>query len=191
MVRIHYPLMYLFQMLSLLLLISSIMVITSVNPIQSIFWLVLCFINGSGIIISLGLDFLPLMLIVIYVGSIVILFLFVIMMLDLHQFKMIPVINIVPVLMLMVVIILARVSIFEDLKSMEVDNQMLNFWSFKNDNDLGFIGSLLYNYLCVPLLVITTLLLVALVGVIILGLETSEKRKQDLSLQQRRNNSWI
>jgi hypothetical protein len=30
-----------------------------------------------------------------------------------------------------------------------------------------------------------------LVGVIILGLETSEKRKQDLNTQQRRNNSWI
>ena len=191
MVRIHYPLMYLFQVLSLLLLISSIMVITSINPIQSIFWLVLCFINGSGMIISLGLDFLPLMLIVIYVGSIVILFLFVIMMLDLHQFKTTPIINIIPILMIMVILIITKLSIFDDLKSLEVNKQVLNFWDFKNDNDLGLIGSLLYNYLFTPLIVITLLLLVALVGVIILGLETSEKRKQDLSLQQRRNNSWI
>jgi len=167
------------------------MVIISINPIQSIFWLVLCFLFGSSLLINLNLDFIPLILIIIYVGSIVILFLFIIMMLDLQEFKKIPAFNIIPLLVLIFIMIFSNSFIINYLSELTLEILGVNNWLFSNEDDLFLIGSLLYNYLYIPLIIITLLLLVALVGVIILGLETSEKRKQDLNTQQRRNNSWI
>lgn len=131
------------------------------------------------------------MLIVIYVGSIVILFLFIIMMLDLQQFKKVPIFNIIPLLILITIITFSNYFILINLNDIDSEIITINHWLFSNEDDLFLIGGLLYNYLFIPLIVITLLLLVALVGVIILGLETSQKRKQDLSLQQRRNNSWV
>ena len=48
-----------------------------------------------------------------------------------------------------------------------------------------------YTDYILPLVILTILLLIGLVGTIILGLEAIDRRKQELSTQQRRNNSWI
>jgi NADH-quinone oxidoreductase subunit J len=63
-------------------LVSAILVVISVNPVHSILFLVLSFFNFSVIIFLIGLEFIPILLIIIYVGAIAILFLFVVMMLD-------------------------------------------------------------------------------------------------------------
>jgi NADH-quinone oxidoreductase subunit J len=66
------------------ILISSIMVVISNNPVYSVLWLIFSFCNGSGLMILLGAEFVAMMLIVIYVGAVAVLFLFVIMMLDIR-----------------------------------------------------------------------------------------------------------
>jgi NADH-quinone oxidoreductase subunit J len=63
-------------------IISSILVITSGKAINAIINLILAFINGIGIFILLGLDFIALIYCIVYVGAIAILFLFVIMLLN-------------------------------------------------------------------------------------------------------------
>jgi len=63
-------------------IISSILVITSGKAINAIIALILAFINGIGIFILLGLDFIALIYCIVYVGAIAILFLFVIMLLN-------------------------------------------------------------------------------------------------------------
>jgi len=110
-------------------------------------------------------------------------------MLDLQEFKKIPAFNIIPLLVLIFIMIFSNSFIINYLSELTLEILGVNNWLFSNEDDLFLIGSLLYNYLYIPLIIITLLLLVALVGVIILGLETSEKRKQDLNTQQRRNNS--
>ena len=66
---------------------SGIMVISALNPVHSVFWLVVAFISSAALFILLGVDFIALMFIIIYVGAIAILFLFVIMMLNLTDFS--------------------------------------------------------------------------------------------------------
>ncbi|HEY7763858.1 MAG TPA: NADH-quinone oxidoreductase subunit J [Aestuariivirgaceae bacterium] len=61
---------------------SAVMVITSRNPVHSVLFLILCFFNAAGLFILLGAEFLAMILVVVYVGAVMVLFLFVVMMLD-------------------------------------------------------------------------------------------------------------
>ena len=61
---------------------SAVMVIASRNPVHSVLYLILTFVNASGLFVLMGAEFLAMMLVVVYVGAVAVLFLFVIMMLD-------------------------------------------------------------------------------------------------------------
>ena len=61
---------------------SAIMVVTARNPVHSVLFLIIAFVNASGLFILLGAEFLAMILIVVYVGAVAVLFLFVVMMLD-------------------------------------------------------------------------------------------------------------
>lgn len=61
---------------------SAFMVIASRNPVHSVLFLILAFVNSAGLFLMAGAEFLALLLIVIYVGAVAVLFLFVVMMLD-------------------------------------------------------------------------------------------------------------
>ncbi len=61
---------------------SAFMVIASRNPVHSVLYLILAFVNASGLFVLLGAEFLAMILIVVYVGAVAVLFLFVVMMLD-------------------------------------------------------------------------------------------------------------
>jgi NADH-quinone oxidoreductase subunit J len=67
---------------ALLIILSSIMVISSRNPVHSVLWLIFAFCNGAGLMVLMGAEFIAMMLIIIYVGAVAVLFLFVVMMLD-------------------------------------------------------------------------------------------------------------
>lgn len=71
-----------FYMFSGIMLASAFMVISSRNPVHSVLFLILAFVNASGLFIMTGAEFLGLLLIVVYVGAVAVLFLFVVMMLD-------------------------------------------------------------------------------------------------------------
>jgi len=61
---------------------SAVMVIVSRNPVHSVLYLILAFVNASGLFVLMGAEFLAMILIVVYVGAVAVLFLFVVMMLD-------------------------------------------------------------------------------------------------------------
>jgi NADH-quinone oxidoreductase subunit J len=61
---------------------SAFMVIASRNPVHSVLFLILTFVNASALFLLLGAEFLAMILIVVYVGAVAVLFLFVVMMLD-------------------------------------------------------------------------------------------------------------
>nr|YP_010890166.1 NADH dehydrogenase subunit 6 [Halistemma rubrum]WJJ70214.1 NADH dehydrogenase subunit 6 [Halistemma rubrum] len=182
--------MYIYNFFFIILMFSAFMTVTSSNPIQSVFWLVLSFLTGSSLLICLQLDFLPLVLIIVYVGAIVILFLFVIMMLEITQHNRSPVYNVLPILIIFSITGIGNMLILLKIKNFN-KHEIFNNWSFNNINDLYSIGVILYTNYFIPLVILTILLLVGLVGAILLGLETSERRKQEMGIQQRRNNSWI
>lgn len=67
---------------SINIIICSFLLIFAKNPIHSVLYLICCFLNGAGFILFLGLEFLAVIFVIIYVGAIAVLFLFVVMMLD-------------------------------------------------------------------------------------------------------------
>jgi NADH-quinone oxidoreductase subunit J len=63
---------------------SAFMVIAARNPVHSVLYLILAFVNAAGLFVLLGAEFLAMILVVVYVGAVAVLFLFVIMMLDVN-----------------------------------------------------------------------------------------------------------
>jgi len=61
---------------------SAVMVVASRNPVHSVLFLILAFVNAAGLFVMMGAEFLAMILIVVYVGAVAVLFLFVVMMLD-------------------------------------------------------------------------------------------------------------
>ena len=61
---------------------SGFMVIAARNPVHSVLFLILAFVNAAGLFVIAGAEFLAMILIVVYVGAVAVLFLFVVMMLD-------------------------------------------------------------------------------------------------------------
>jgi NADH-quinone oxidoreductase subunit J len=71
-----------FYLFSAVCVASAVMVIASKNPVHSVLFLILAFVNAAGLFVLMGAEFLAMILIVVYVGAVAVLFLFVVMMLD-------------------------------------------------------------------------------------------------------------
>lgn len=174
--------------LSFITLLGSIMVISSLNPIHSVFWLVLVFLNSAALLLLLGFNFIPLMLIVVYVGAIAILFLFVIMMLDiLHLKKIDSITNIVPIIIITFTNIVSYLYWY--FNSFNIKSILGNniIWSLDTNSQISVIGNLLYTYYSYPFIIMSLLLLVAMVGAIVLVLDLGIiTRRQILTDQHQR-----
>ncbi len=73
---------FFFYLFAAIMLASAFMVVAARNPVHSVLFLILAFVNASGLFLLAGAEFLALILIVVYVGAVAVLFLFVVMMLD-------------------------------------------------------------------------------------------------------------
>ena len=73
-----------FFTLATLLVLSALRVITARNPVHAALFLVLSFVSAAGLWLLLHAEFLAITLILVYVGAVMVLFLFVIMMLDIN-----------------------------------------------------------------------------------------------------------
>ena len=72
----------LFYVLALVLVVAAFRVITAKSPVTAVLHLILAFVNAAFIWMILGAEFLALLLVLVYVGAVMVLFLFVVMMLD-------------------------------------------------------------------------------------------------------------
>ena len=73
-----------FYLLSAILVIASLRVVTARNPVHAVLYLVLAFFTASGVWLLLEAEFLAIALVLVYVGAVMVLFLFVVMMLDIN-----------------------------------------------------------------------------------------------------------
>jgi len=71
-----------FYLFACICVASGLMVIAARNPVHSVLFLILAFVNAAGLFVMAGAEFLAMILIVVYVGAVAVLFLFVVMMLD-------------------------------------------------------------------------------------------------------------
>jgi NADH-quinone oxidoreductase subunit J len=79
---------FLFFVFAGMVLVSALGVVTSKNPVHSVLFLVLTFFCSSGLWLMLEAEFLAITLVLVYVGAVMVLFLFVVMMLDINIAKM-------------------------------------------------------------------------------------------------------
>ncbi len=78
---------FFFYFFSIIAIFSALMVITSRNTINSVFFLILDFISVGCLFIMVGAEFLGMILLIVYVGAVAVLFLFVVMMLNVSSQK--------------------------------------------------------------------------------------------------------
>jgi NADH-quinone oxidoreductase subunit J len=71
-----------FYLFSIVMIGSAFMVIAARNPVHSVLFLILAFVNAAGLFLLLGAEFLAMIIVIVYVGAVAVLFLFVVMMLD-------------------------------------------------------------------------------------------------------------
>ncbi len=75
---------FVFYFLSAILLLASLRVITATNPVHAALALVLAFFTAAGLWLLLEAEFLAITLVLVYIGAVMVLFLFVVMMLDIN-----------------------------------------------------------------------------------------------------------
>ncbi|MGE0254001.1 MAG: NADH-quinone oxidoreductase subunit J [Alphaproteobacteria bacterium] len=73
-----------FYLFAAVAIASGAMVVSARNPVHSVLFLILAFFNSAGLFVLMGAEFLAMILVVVYVGAVMVLFLFVVMMLDIN-----------------------------------------------------------------------------------------------------------
>ena len=172
----------LFYFFSFFGLISSFFVIASLNPVYSVLFLVSTFICFSCLIFSLGLDFIPIILIIVYVGAVAILFLFVVMMLDIKiAIKNNDINKFAPFLIVCFCFCFINVEFFSTNFYVNESCFFYSGWFSFFDNSIGvkLLGYVLFVDFYIYLLLSGIILLLALIGTVVLTLTF----KNDLNYQ--------
>lgn len=132
-----------FIIFSSLLIFTSIKVITSANPVLSAINLVFSFFLSAVLWLLLGAEFLSIILILVYVGAVMVLFLFVVMMLDINiakksaaYIKYLP-LGIGIFIVFNILIILFFINTFENINYNAISS--INIISESNTENLGFV----------------------------------------------------
>jgi NADH-quinone oxidoreductase subunit J len=167
---------------------SGFMVIASRNPVQSVLFLILAFVNAAGLFLMMGAEFLAMILVVVYVGAVAVLFLFVVMMLDVDFAELregflqyLPIGLLIGVIFLIeLVLVVATWTVSPDLirtptAAIPPADQVTN---------TAALGRVLYTDYFLFFQAAGLILLVAMIGAIVLTLrERKGIRRQNISMQ--------
>lgn len=171
----------LFYLFSAVLLFASLRVITARNPVHAVLFLVLAFFQASGVWMLLKAEFLAITLVLVYVGAVMVLFLFVVMMLDikidslrLSFWRHFPLAASVGALIAleMAAVLMAGFRVTEEPRVAGVIGQPL----IEIDNTKA-LGKLLYTQYIYPVQIAAVILLVAIVAAIALTLRERKDSK--------------
>jgi len=176
----------LFYLFSTVLVLSALAVIVSRNPVFSALALVVCFVTSAAIWLLLEAEFLAVVLVLVYVGAVMVLFLFVVMMLDINlaalregftRFYWLGWATAIVVVIEIVGVVWARGGLGLDVSRGGTAHPA----DFSNTTELG---QLLYTKYAYPLQLAAMLLLVAIVAAITLTLRHRRGlKKQDVDAQ--------
>lgn len=168
----------LFYINSFVVIFSATMVITVKNPVQAALYLVLTFFACAGIWMLLEAEFLAIALVLVYVGAVMVLFLFVVMMLDINVARMregfikfLPVGITVALAMVSMMVVIVGADYFGLEK---VAAPARHAADYSNTRELGLV---LYSVYVYPFEIASVILLVAIVAAIALTLRRRPQTK--------------
>lgn len=192
----------LFIIFSFSAILCGFLVISSTNPVHSIFALVLAFANSCLLLLLLGVEFLGFLLMIVYVGAIAILFLFVVMMLNIRLVELIDnSTRYVPVGLLIGIIFILQLLIIQESiiggsSDISIINQLwINAQSELNEyygsidkiynwTNTTLLGNYLYTHGIIYFLISGLILLISMIGAIVLTLHhESGIKRQDIFAQ--------
>ncbi|MBR0566287.1 NADH-quinone oxidoreductase subunit J [Azoarcus sp. L1K30] len=176
---------FVFYFLSAILVFAALRVITARNPVHAALFLVLAFFNAGGIWLLLHAEFLAITLVMVYVGAVMVLFLFVVMMLDINLERLrqgfwsyLPVGALIGILLVIEMAMVLGGRYF-GLDAMPVPPEPMA--GFSNTRELGRV---LYTDYVYPFELASLVLLVAMVAAVSLTLRKRKNTKYiDPSLQ--------
>ena len=173
-----------FYLFAALLLFAAFRVITARNPVYAALYLVLAFFQAAAVWILLRAEFLAITLVLVYVGAVMVLFLFVVMMLDINVdslragfWKHFPLAATVGVLIAleMAAVLMGGFRMGEEPRSVPVQAAVQGAAQYSNTKELG---KLLYSQYLYPLQIAAVLLLVAIIAAIALTLRKRKDTKR-------------
>jgi len=167
---------FVFFLLSFVLIASGLSVITSRNPVTAALSLVLAFFNAAGIWLLLQAEFLAIALILVYVGAVMVLFLFVVMMLDINLDKLregfwdyLPMAGFIGILMMVEMVMVFKTKQFNLSPLAE---------TLPSISNTELIGNTLYSDYVLPFELASVVLLIAIVSAIALTLRDRKDSKK-------------
>jgi NADH-quinone oxidoreductase subunit J len=176
---------FIFYLFSAILLFAAVRVITARNPVHSALFLVLAFFTAAGLWLLLQAEFLAITLVLVYVGAVMVLFLFVVMMLDINLDKLregfwdyLPLAAIVAVLMMLEMGVVLGGKYFG---LTQMPAPLSHGPGYSNTKELG---RLLYTEYVYPFEIAAVILLVAIVAAIALTLRRRKNAKTQDPAQQ-------
>jgi NADH-quinone oxidoreductase subunit J len=181
-----------FYLFSGVAIASAFMVIASRNPVYSVLFLILAFVNAAGLFLMMGAEFLAMILVVVYVGAVAVLFLFVVMMLDVDfaelregYLQILPIGTLIGVIFLIeLVLVVGSWSLDPALVQSPTAAALPQSGEMTNT---AAIGRVLYTQYFFFFQAAGLILLVAMIGAIVLTLrERVGVKRQDISSQNAR-----
>ena len=147
------------------LIVTCISVIFSKNPVNSVLFLVLAFLNSTFLFILIGAEFVGIILAIVYIGAVAILFLFVVMMLDIQMTTlMFNIKRYIPLALLFAGVILAEIIYLTVFKSSKSNLSEI----VRSSNNTEEIGNVLYTKYFIDFQLSGVVLLLAMIGAIVL-----------------------
>jgi NADH-quinone oxidoreductase subunit J len=179
---IHAIFFYLFACVTVA---SAVMVIAARNPVHSVLFLILAFVNAAGLFVLLGAEFLAMILIVVYVGAVAVLFLFVVMMLDVDFAQLRQgFLNYLPVGALIGAVLLVELLLVVGGWALAPSTAHAGAPIAANVTNTEALGLVLYTRYVYFFEAAGVILLVAMIGAIVMTLQHKpDVRRQDIAAQ--------
>jgi NADH-quinone oxidoreductase subunit J len=174
----------LFYAVAAVLLVSAVGVITARNPVHAVLFLVFTFFNSAIIWMLMEAEFLAIVLVLVYVGAVMVLFLFVVMMLDVNLAQLREgFTKYAPLGAIIALIVVAEIGSVVWLKSLGLQSTT-GAPALEVASNTQALGELLYKEYLYPFELAAVLLLVAIVAAIVLTMRHRAGHKvQDVTAQ--------
>ncbi|ADJ27528.1 NADH-quinone oxidoreductase subunit J [Nitrosococcus watsonii] len=170
----------LFYIFAAILLFAATMVVTVRNPVRAALFLVLAFFTSAAIWLLLEAEFLAIVLVLVYIGAVMVLFLFVVMMLDMNLAPLQEgFARYLPVGLLVAVLIAIEMIMVLGSKNFGLDQFTVPVARGADYNNTKELGNLLYTVYVYPFELASVILLVAIVAAIALALRRRPSKTQD------------
>lgn len=169
---------FLFFVFAAILVFAALMVVTIRNPVFAVLFLVLAFFTSAGLWLMLEAEFLAITLVLVYVGAVMVLFMFVVMMLDINLAPLKEgFIKYLPVGVLVGVIIAIEIGLVVGAKNFGLDKVVDPLGHEAGYSNTKELGRVLYTEYMYPFEIAAVILLVAIIAAISLTLRKGRQTK--------------